>query len=42
MVEDVVKPMVDEGQPKEKLQVPYYYGWNGRGLKESKQCLGGE
>jgi hypothetical protein len=31
MVEEVVEPMLNEGQPKEKLQEPYCYGWNGRG-----------
>ena len=30
MVKEVVEPMLDEGQPKEKLQEPYFYGWNGR------------
>ena len=29
MVKEVVEPMLDEGQPKEKLQEPYRYGWNG-------------
>ena len=31
MVKEVVEPMLDEGQPEEKLQEPYCYGWNGRG-----------
>jgi hypothetical protein len=26
MMNEVVEPMVDKGQPKEKLQEPYYYG----------------
>jgi hypothetical protein len=26
MVKEVVEPMLDEGQPKEKLQEPYRYG----------------
>jgi hypothetical protein len=26
MVKEVVEPMIDEGQPKEKLQEPYYFG----------------
>jgi hypothetical protein len=26
MVKEVVEPMLDEGQPEEKLQEPYYYG----------------
>jgi hypothetical protein len=25
MVKEVVEPMLDEGQPEEKLQEPYYY-----------------
>ena len=30
MVRKVVEPMLDEGQPEEKLQEPYYYGgWMG-------------
>jgi hypothetical protein len=31
MVKVVVEPILDEGQPEEKLQEPYCYGWNGRG-----------
>jgi len=31
MVKNAVEPTLDEGQPKEKLQEPYCYGWNGRG-----------
>jgi hypothetical protein len=31
MDKQVAEPMLDEGQPGEKLQEPYYYGWNGRG-----------
>ena len=30
---EVVEPMLDEGQPEEKLQEPYCYGWNGRGQR---------
>jgi hypothetical protein len=30
MVEEVVEPILDEGQPEEKLQEPFCYGWNGR------------
>jgi hypothetical protein len=26
MVKEVVEPMLDEGQPEEKHQEPYYYG----------------
>jgi hypothetical protein len=26
MVKEVVEPMIDEGQPEEKLQEPYYFG----------------
>ena len=30
MMKEVVEPMLDEGQPEEKLQEPYYYGgWMG-------------
>jgi hypothetical protein len=31
MVKEVVEPILDEGQPEEKLQEPNCYGWNGRG-----------
>ena len=31
MVKEVVEPMLDEGQPKEKLLELYCCGWNGRG-----------
>jgi len=31
MVKEVVEPILDVGQPKEKLQEPYCYEWNGRG-----------
>jgi hypothetical protein len=31
MVKEVVEPMLNEGQPEEKLQEPYCYRWNGRG-----------
>ena len=31
MVKEVVDHMLDEGQPEEKLQEPYYYGWNSKG-----------
>ena len=37
MVKEVVGPMLDEGQPKEKLQEPYYYGLNGRG-RRMRRC----
>jgi hypothetical protein len=30
-VKEVVEPMLDGGQPGEKLQEPYCYGWSGRG-----------
>jgi hypothetical protein len=31
MEKEVVEPMQDKGQLREKLQEPYCYGWNGRG-----------
>jgi hypothetical protein len=30
MVKEVIEPMLNEGQPEEKLQEPFCYGWNGR------------
>ena len=40
MVKKVVEPMLDEGQPEQKLQEPYCYGWNGR-MKNETMSRGG-
>ena len=34
MVKEMVEPKLDEGQPEEKLQEPYCYGW----MVEDEKC----
>jgi hypothetical protein len=38
MVKEVVEPMLDEGQPKEKLQEPYCYGER-NGMVEDEESV---